>query len=103
MSEKEYKIKCENMFAKNTILINKIAELKEQIEKMKNDQEQLKKDNEILKKRETALYNKIEELTKELEQMRKRERIVPEHYLIKALAENKKLKAERDHLIERLR
>ena len=42
MSEKEYKIKCENLFKKNTILLNqqkadaeRIAELEAQIEKMK--------------------------------------------------------------------
>lgn len=38
MSEKEYKEKCNNMFAQNSILLHRIDELEEQIEKMKNDQ-----------------------------------------------------------------
>lgn len=31
MSEKEYKAKCENMFARNTVLINENAELKKKL------------------------------------------------------------------------
>ncbi len=34
--EKEYKEKCNNMFAQNTILLHRIDELEGQIEKMKN-------------------------------------------------------------------
>ncbi|MCQ2086509.1 MAG: hypothetical protein MJZ37_00335 [Bacilli bacterium] len=42
MSEKEYKEKCNNMFAKNSILLHRIDELKEQIEQLSNDNHVLK-------------------------------------------------------------
>ena len=42
MSEKEYKEKCNNMFAKNSILLHRIEELEEQIEQLSNDNHVLK-------------------------------------------------------------
>lgn len=37
MSEKEYKTKCENMFAQNTVLINENEQLKKRIREVEND------------------------------------------------------------------
>lgn len=65
MSEKEYKAKCENMFAKNTILINENEQLKAQIEKIKNNYkkqrnkriDKLQKENAKLKKEISILLS----------------------------------------------
>lgn len=35
MSEKEYRKKCESMFSKNTVLLNRIEELKKENEQLK--------------------------------------------------------------------
>lgn len=43
MSEKEYKAKCENMFARNTVLLNENAELEKENEKNEKKLEVLKK------------------------------------------------------------
>lgn len=56
MSEKEYKIKCENLFAKNTILLNQ----------QKIDAEQILS----LQKQNGELTDKVKELEAQIEKMK---------------------------------
>lgn len=56
MSEKEYKIKCENLFAKNTILLNQ----------QKIDAEQILS----LQKQNGELTDKVNELEQQIEKMK---------------------------------
>ena len=56
MSEKEYKIKCENLFKKNTVLLNQ----------QKIDAEQIR----ALQKQNGELTDKVKELEAQIEKMK---------------------------------
>jgi len=67
MSEKEYKIKCENLFKRNTILLNQ----------QKADAEQIR----ALQKQNGELTDKVRELEAQIEKMKCCENCKHHHFM----------------------